>query len=64
MNTDLRATADHLFVLADEARERGYVSRASALDRIAEDYEAEIAAQEAQRGALEADVIPGPRPPG
>ena len=63
MQTDLRATADHLFALADEARRRGNATRATALERIAEEYEAEIAAQERQ-SHLKSDTAPVQRPPG
>jgi propanediol dehydratase small subunit len=63
METDLRATADHLFMLADQARGRGNAARATALERIAEDYEAEIAAQERGSSPRRAAAIPDPRSP-
>jgi|tagenome__1003787_1003787.scaffolds.fasta_scaffold12661714_1 hypothetical protein len=62
MDTDLRATADHLFALAAQARGRGMESRATALEQIAEDYEAEIAACERRRRPLlSSGALPDPR---
>jgi len=61
---ELRTTADYLYGLADRARANGSLARAAALEQIADDYEAQIAA--AQRQQLKSvPTQPGavPEPP-